>query len=127
MVNQLRRRTIYRILCVVMALHILNFSIDAPDPEPAGQPENLSYNDIESVTELVAEQWLKIDNAFPEHDEADDEDGSCITKKLDFECIMKEVEQWNYTPFFYTAYLLPILRAPEVEGFSGDIAQPPEA
>lgn len=58
-----------------MALHILNCSIDTPDAQPDSIPENLSYNDIESISELVLEQMLGFENAIAEHDEHDTEDG----------------------------------------------------
>lgn len=62
---------ITRAICLVFALHILNMSIDPKDPEPDSVPEDLTVNDIESITEFVAEVLLGIRNAFPEHDERD--------------------------------------------------------
>jgi hypothetical protein len=38
-------------------------------------PEALSFNDIESVAELVLENWLGIKNTLSEHDESDQEEG----------------------------------------------------
>lgn len=64
-----------RIFCIVLALHLLNFSIDSKDPHPEAVPEDLSFNDIESVTEFFAETVLGWKNAFAEHDEKDSEDG----------------------------------------------------
>ena len=56
-------------------LHILNFSIDPPDILSDSVPEDLSYNEIESVVELVLEEGLGIENAIPESDEVDNPDG----------------------------------------------------
>lgn len=58
-----------------MAIHILNCSIDTPDAQPDSVAEDLSYNDIESISELVLEQFLGLDNAIAEHEEHDTEDG----------------------------------------------------
>ena len=65
-----------RLFCLVLALHFLNVSIDSPDRNPDTVPEDLSFNDIESVTELFAELVFGFTNAFEEHDEDDAEDGS---------------------------------------------------
>jgi hypothetical protein len=58
-----------------MALHILNCSIDAPDSQPDYIAEDLSYNDIESVSELILEQFLGFGNVIAEHEEHDSEEG----------------------------------------------------
>ena len=58
-----------------MALHILNCSIDTPDAQPDSIAEDLSINDIESISELVIEQIFGFDNAISEHDEHDTQDG----------------------------------------------------
>lgn len=79
-----------------MALHILNCSIDAPDKLPDYIPENLNVNDIESISELVLEQFLGLENAVEEHDEPDSTDG------LSFE-IAKIV--LYYQPIF--SFLIP--------------------
>lgn len=63
---------------------MFNLSIDAPDRETPGQPEDLSINDIESIVELVAEQLLGIENFLPEHDESDD--SGFAKKGLDYRC-----------------------------------------
>lgn len=69
-----------------MAFHIFNCSIDAPDLTPAGVPEDLSYNDLETVTEFIAEELLGLDNFFAEHDDDDSDDKSILKGKvvLDF-------------------------------------------
>lgn len=65
-----------RLFCLVLALHFLNCSIDSRDPNPDAIPEDLAFNDIESVTEFFAEVVFGWNNAFEEHDERDAEDGS---------------------------------------------------
>jgi len=83
----IREHIIFRCLCFVLALHIFNCSVDTPDPQPDNVPEDLSYNDMESVVEIVLEQVLGINNAIAEHDENDTDDaggGLTIKKGIDF-------------------------------------------
>lgn len=73
-----RRLLLHRLICLLMALHVLNVSIDAPDlyttPRfPGERHEDLSINEIESVCELLLENCFGIENAIPEHEESDDE------------------------------------------------------
>lgn len=63
----------YRIGCLLLALHFFNISIDPKDPHPDFVPENLSINDIESLTEFLAEVVFGWGNAFVEHEEHDSE------------------------------------------------------
>src|SRR5215211_2214802 len=79
----LRRHIVFRLFWGLLAMHILNLSIDAPDIRPDYIPEDLSYNDIESMTEFVLEDVFDIANAMSEQDEHDDQDGNSMeTKKL---------------------------------------------
>ncbi len=70
----------------VLALHILNCSVDTADAQPENVPEDLSYNDMESVVEILLEQVLGIDNAIAETDDADTDAGGTfsIKKGVDF-------------------------------------------
>jgi hypothetical protein len=69
-----------------MAAHILNCSVDMPDIQPDYIPENLSYNDMESIIEIVLEKVFKIENAIVEYDEKDTDDriGFEIEKQFTF-------------------------------------------
>lgn len=53
----------------ILALQVLNISIDPPDAHRATQKEDLSRNEQESIVELVLEKVLGIPDAVPEHDE----------------------------------------------------------
>lgn len=69
----------HQLFCWVMALYVINVSIDAPDgyvkPNSLGEyHEDLSFNEIESVGELLLEHVFKFQNAVPEHDEPDGEE-----------------------------------------------------
>jgi hypothetical protein len=73
--NFLRKHIVFRYFWAFMAFHILNCSIDTPDAQPDNISEDLSFNDIESISELVLEQIFGFDNAISEHDEHDTQDG----------------------------------------------------
>ena len=68
----------YRIVCLLLALHFLNLSIDSKDPNPDSIPEDLSFNDIESITEFVAEIVFGWHDTFEEHDERDSDEGGAL-------------------------------------------------
>lgn len=70
-------KAIIRIIALVLLIQVINISIDPSDPvsDKLGRlntGEDLSINDIESIYELVSEQFLGLD--VPENDE-DDENG----------------------------------------------------
>ena len=67
-----------RIVCLLLALHFLNLSIDSKDPNPDCIPEDLSFNDIESIAEFVTEIVFGWHNAFQEHDERDSDEGGFL-------------------------------------------------
>ena len=54
-------------MCLLMALHILNFSIDNPHTLFEHNKVQANFNEVDSVVELVVENVLNIENAIPEH------------------------------------------------------------
>jgi hypothetical protein len=81
--KKIRQYNILKTIWIVMALHILNFSIDAPDVLNENITEDLSYNEIESFAEWIAEDILNIKNAFSESDEQGDEESGFIKKYVE--------------------------------------------
>ncbi len=59
-------------------MHILNFSVDSRDASADDVAEDLSFNDIESAYEFIAEAVLGFENAVEEHDECDHDGGSTL-------------------------------------------------
>src|ERR1019366_6600404 len=58
---------ICRFLTFIVALQILNMSIDSPSAQmPASVPNADDFNYIDTYVEFVAEVILKYDNAIPE-------------------------------------------------------------
>lgn len=123
----LRKYIVFRSFWLLMALHILNCSIDTPDAQPDSIPENLNYNDIESISELVLEQMLGLEDAIAEHDEHDTEDGSSfeIAKillyyqssiefliKPNFNLPYSRITHLNYEDIFLTQFQPEIVSPP---------------
>lgn len=123
----IREHIIFRCLWFVLALHILNCSVDTPDPQPYSVPEDLSYNDMESVVEILLEQVLDINNAITEHDENDTDQGSgglTIKKGVDFSYYERNFtvsfsntvrticKHFNYTDSFASQFHLELTPPP---------------
>lgn len=69
-----------KILVSILAILTLNCSIEMPHPERYTEwdgdsyVEDLSYNDIESIYELVTECWLDMEDHVPEQNDDDNDD-----------------------------------------------------
>lgn len=57
-----------------MGLYLLNISVDSADPNPEHIPEDLSFNDQESIVEIIVEQVLGYADAIKEYDDHDTAD-----------------------------------------------------
>lgn len=80
----IRQHFLTRFLCGLVAAIVLNLSVDAPDLHDNSVPEDLTYNDIESVIEWVVEDVCHIENAFPEHEDDDQNSPFKLDKKIEF-------------------------------------------
>lgn len=67
-----------------MALHLLNCSVDAPDVSGSWIPEDLAYNEQESVVEIVLEQMADLGDVIAEYDDDDSSDESSGKKTVDY-------------------------------------------
>lgn len=89
-----------------MAFYVINVSIDAPDgyvtPSTSGEyREDLSVNEIESLGELILEEWFGIQNAVPEHDESDEEEDQITKILFDWSVPAPSVRYRFYQPVAY--------------------------
>ncbi|TRX60590.1 hypothetical protein FNH22_05940 [Fulvivirga sp. M361] len=71
MLRQLRNSSFISFFYGFMALYMLNICVDSPDALPNTVPEDLSYNDQESIIEIVLEKLLGCEDAIPELDDND--------------------------------------------------------
>ncbi|MDX2194931.1 MAG: hypothetical protein NW207_00805 [Cytophagales bacterium] len=73
-----RNKSFAQFLSLLLCIVILNVSIDPPDAQYNADydyelEEDLSVNEMESISEVVLEEVLDIDNAVPETDDSDTE------------------------------------------------------
>lgn len=124
-----RNQHIVRLWTFVLAFTIFNCSIDSPDRLPFNAPEDLSYNDMESVLELVIEKVLHFENAFVEYDDNDEGDQGQFSFKKGIDL---------YTPNSFLPFQLanvnssPIKHAGFIESYSNQfhpelVPPPPKA
>lgn len=84
MLSKIRNSVITKALWGLMGLYLLNISVDTADPNPEYIPEDLSFNDQESIIEIIIEKVLGYENAIAEYDDHDTEDHNKKTNlKLD--------------------------------------------
>lgn len=81
MLSALRNSVFTRYVWGIMALYFINSSVDTVNVFHNNVPENLSYNDQESIIELIAEQVLGFSDAVPEYEDEDSEKRSQLEKK----------------------------------------------
>ena len=112
---------------IFLAILLFNYSIDIPDLHSDEITEDLSTNDIESVSELFLEVVLGIENAVPEHDEDDSDDKSGFSKKIDipifqrilieekaFVCAVQSEHNFSHFQFFFeNPYLSGQIKPPQ--------------
>ena len=82
MLRKLRYSGFTSFLYGLMAFYMLNICIDAPDALPNDIPEDLSFNDQESLIELFLEKVLGYEDAIPEHDDSDPSQDTTIKSNL---------------------------------------------
>lgn len=82
MVHTLRNRYFVRYFWGLMSLYLINISIDSPDRQPHYLSEDLSFNEQESIVELLIEKVLGYENAILEHDDNDASNKSNFKKNL---------------------------------------------
>ncbi|MDN5214918.1 hypothetical protein QQ020_22755 [Fulvivirgaceae bacterium BMA12] len=74
MISRIRHSVYFRVLWGLVALYLLNISVDTADPYPDYIPEVLTINDQESFVEFFLEKILGFENAIAEYDDHDTED-----------------------------------------------------
>ena len=76
---RLKHHSLSRWVFVLIVLQIANLSVNLPDRliytrlYSIFECENTNVNEMESLMEVIAEGVLEIPNAFPEHDEPDED------------------------------------------------------
>lgn len=76
----IRNSSFIRYFWGIFALYILNCSVDAPDPYSEHYSEDLSFNDQESIIEMIVEKVMGFEDSIAEYDD-NDENKELILKK----------------------------------------------
>ena len=66
MLSKIRSCTLTRFFCGVLGLYFLNLSVDNAYPSPEQIPEFISFNDQESIIEILVEQVIGFEDYFIE-------------------------------------------------------------
>src|SRR5690606_39464798 len=74
LISRIKNSVFIKVFWGLMGLYLLNISVDPADPNPDHIPEDLSFNDQESIVEIIVEKILGFENAFKEYDDQDSED-----------------------------------------------------
>jgi hypothetical protein len=118
-------------MAALLAIHFLNFSVEVEDILGGANPEDtiehnkptFSYkNDIESLSELIAEVWFEMDeHTFPDQEGAEGERKRTKAKDFCFADIC-----WGILPLTDGYQLLyPANNNPDFQGPPQDIIPPP--
>jgi hypothetical protein len=95
---------------IFLAILIFNYSIDIPDLNGDVITEDLSVNDIESVTELFLEVILGMENAVHEYEDDDGDEKSGFSKKTEIPFFQKIILEENLlfcSATFKHTFLIP--------------------
>lgn len=86
----------------LMGLYLLNISVDPIDIRPEYFSEDLSFNDQESIVEIIVEKVLGYEDAILEYDDIDNDD---LNKKASF-----KIDHFTYSNFDTCSRLNSIAR-----------------
>ena len=66
MMRKIRNSALTRFFCGVLGFYFLNLSVDNAYPSPGQIPEFISFNDQESIIEILVEQVIGFEDYFTE-------------------------------------------------------------
>lgn len=122
----IRKHINLKLFWFLMALHILNLSVDSPDLQPDHIAEDLSFNDMESIVEILLEQVLGIEDAIPEQEEDDSE--RSLLAKTNFQLVYYQQQigiKFMYGDDIAFLHNNVFYRSPDFEQFNPEIIPPP--
>lgn len=110
-----------------MGLYMLNISVDTADPNPEHIPEDLSFNDQESIVEILIEKVLGFEDAFKEYDDHDTEEHN-RKKNVKIDLLVHVIKANNIVQnqFFERKKTFPDYEARLTKGFNEIDSPPPK-
>lgn len=110
-----------------MGLYLLNISVDTADPNPDHIPEDLSFNDQESIIEIVLEKILGYEDAIKEYDDHDNEEHNKQKNiKIDLLVHVIQADKFNHNLIDERKNLYPDYEARLTKGFNKLDSPPPK-
>ncbi len=110
-----------------MGLYLLNISVDTADPNPEHIPEDLSFNDQESIVEIVVEKVLGFEDAIKEYDDHDTEDQNKKKNvKIELLVHVTNANEFAHNQFVERKKLYPDYEARLTNGFNEIDSPPPK-
>ncbi len=110
-----------------MALYLLNISVDTADPHPKHVPEDLSFNDQESIVEIIVEMVLGFEDAIKEYDDHDTENHNNQKNiKIDFLVLINKINILAQDQFDKRKKRYPYYEGNLTKGFKEINSPPPK-
>ncbi|REG87891.1 hypothetical protein [Winogradskyella sediminis] len=110
-----------------MGLYLLNISVDSADPNPEHIPEDLSFNDQESIIEIILEKVLGYEDAIKEYDDHDTEDHNKQKNiKIDLLVHVIQADKFEQSLIDERKKLYPDFEARLSKGFNKIDSPPPK-
>lgn len=128
MIVILRSSVITKWIWGFLVLVLLNISVDVPDSNPNYCAEDLSYNDQESIIELVLEKLLGFENAIMEMEDQDSEEQNKQSgSKVDFALLHTFVEDYHQPNFTFKQQVIDRFNYLLAKGHVKIMAPPPKS
>ncbi|TQI69482.1 hypothetical protein JM79_0362 [Gramella sp. Hel_I_59] len=91
MMQWLRNSAFSRYLWLLLVIYFVNISVDAVNPDSNIFPENIPYNEQESIAEILVEKILGFENAIAESEDHEPEERqSEKLQKINFNLVVKD-------------------------------------
>lgn len=126
MIRRIRDSIVIKNLWGIMGLYLLNISVDPADPLPDHIPEDLSFNEQESIIEIIVEKVLGFEDAIKEYDDHDGEQHHKKSAKIDLLVHQTNITENNWTITTEKKTPRPDFVAPLNKGFKETDSPPPK-
>ena len=103
--EKIRSSLFVKYTLLLFSFFIFNYSIDVPDAHNDLSAEDLSYNDIESVSEFFIEIVLGIEDFVPENNDDDSDERTSFLKKIDLQILLRRGSLKFLRAYFFNVYL----------------------
>lgn len=107
-----------RVFWGLVAIYLLNCSVDAPDAQLSHISDTAGFNDQESIIEILVEKVFSFEDAIAEYDDDDNEENMPVKKSM--------ATDYFITPETGRNFLSIRLLKKQVSGYCSRDAAPPQ-